>query len=53
MRTQFIITITVEAEESDDGHSTDLRKATEVACERMTEFDSDIKIIDTHVDYVN
>lgn len=53
MREKFVITITVEAEESAEGHSTNLRKATELACDRMVEFDSAIKIVDSHVDYAS
>jgi hypothetical protein len=48
MRTQFVITITVDAEES-----TDLRKATEVACDRMAEFDPTIKVLDSDIEYAN
>jgi hypothetical protein len=45
-RDQYIITITVDALEE-----TDLRKATELACDRMTSYDPSILILDSDVDY--
>jgi hypothetical protein len=46
MREQFVITITVDAPED-----TDLRKATDLACDRMVEANSDIKVLDSDIDY--
>jgi hypothetical protein len=46
MRTEYVITIYVDARDE-----TDLRKATDVACDRITSYDPSILILDSDVDY--
>jgi hypothetical protein len=45
-REQYIITIEVDAPED-----ADLRKATDLACDRLAEVNSDIKVLDSDIDY--
>lgn len=46
MKENYVITILVTCDDQ-----TELRKATDLACDCMTKFSSDIKVTDTHIDF--